>query len=216
MRRKYEASTCAEGLMGYNGSAMVAMTGKNCVAIATDSRLGIRSFSTVAENFQKVFKMNDRCFVGFSGLATDVQTMHQLLRFRMNLYSLKEQHNMQASVVVNLIGNMLYQHRFSPYLVSPMLAGLNDDGEPIISTYDFIGAKSSANDFVVGGSAAETLYGVCEALYKPDMEPEQLFETTSQCFLAGLDRTITAGWGAVIYIITEDGTLCRNIVSRMD
>ena len=34
--------------MEYNGSAIVAMTGKNCVAIATDRRYGIRQLQTVA------------------------------------------------------------------------------------------------------------------------------------------------------------------------
>lgn len=40
----------------YNGSAMVAMKGKNCVGIATDTRLG-NKFSTINTEFQKVFVM---------------------------------------------------------------------------------------------------------------------------------------------------------------
>lgn len=60
--------------MEYNGGAIVAMTGKNCFAIASDSRLGIQG-QTVSTKFQKVFKMHDRLFIGMSGLASDVQTL---------------------------------------------------------------------------------------------------------------------------------------------
>lgn len=35
-------SVSMSGIMGYNGSAMVAMAGKNCVAIAADRRYGVQ------------------------------------------------------------------------------------------------------------------------------------------------------------------------------
>ena len=60
--------------MEYNGSAIVAMIGKECVAIAADRRLGVQA-QTVATNFQKIFEMNDRLYVGLPGLGTDVLTV---------------------------------------------------------------------------------------------------------------------------------------------
>jgi 20S proteasome subunit beta 3 len=62
-------------ILEYNGGAVVAMVGKNCVAIASDKRYGIRQ-QTVGNNMQKVFKMHDKCFIGMAGLATDVQTVY--------------------------------------------------------------------------------------------------------------------------------------------
>ena len=58
----------------YNGNSMIAMKGKNCVAIATDTRLSTQ-LMTIDCNFQRVFKVNDRCLMGISGLATDCQTL---------------------------------------------------------------------------------------------------------------------------------------------
>lgn len=60
--------------MEYNGAAIVAMIGKDCVAIAADKRLGVQA-QTVSTNFQKIFEMNDRLYVGLPGLATDVITV---------------------------------------------------------------------------------------------------------------------------------------------
>jgi 20S proteasome subunit beta 3 len=59
----------------YNGGAMVAMKGKNCIAIGCDRRLGVQ-FQTVATNFQKVFKIQDNILLGLTGLGTDVQTLY--------------------------------------------------------------------------------------------------------------------------------------------
>ena len=61
-------------IMDYNGNAMVAMAGKNCVAIASDTRLG-QQLTTVDQNLQRVFKVNDSTIMGISGLVTDVQTL---------------------------------------------------------------------------------------------------------------------------------------------
>lgn len=60
--------------MEYNGGAVLAMVGKDCVAIASDKRLG-QQFLTLSCEFPKLFPINDRLYVGLAGLATDVQTM---------------------------------------------------------------------------------------------------------------------------------------------
>ena len=65
---------CFQSIDQYNGNVMVAMAGKNCVAIATDTRLSTQ-LMTIDTNFQRVFKVNDQCLMGISGLATDVQTL---------------------------------------------------------------------------------------------------------------------------------------------
>ena len=60
--------------MEYNGGAIVAMKGKNCVAIASDKRFGVQAL-TVSMNFPKIFQMTDKTYVGLSGLATDILTL---------------------------------------------------------------------------------------------------------------------------------------------
>jgi 20S proteasome subunit beta 3 len=58
----------------YNGSAVMAMVGKNCFAIASDRRLGVQ-LQTIATDFQRVFKIHDKLYIGLSGLGTDAQTL---------------------------------------------------------------------------------------------------------------------------------------------
>ena len=64
--------------MEYNGGSVVAMRGKNCVAIASDLRIGNQAL-LLAYNYDKVFRMTDRTYVGLPGLATDVATLRETI-----------------------------------------------------------------------------------------------------------------------------------------
>lgn len=94
----------------YNGAAVVGMIGKECVAIAADTRLGVQ-MRTIDTNFTKVFKVNDRTLLGMSGLATDIQTVSSRLHKEVKLYSLEEGEIMKASMFSNLVSNFLYRFR---------------------------------------------------------------------------------------------------------
>lgn len=48
----------SQSILQYNGGAVIAMAGKNCVGICSDTRLGIQA-QTVATNFQKVSGMEE-------------------------------------------------------------------------------------------------------------------------------------------------------------
>ena len=65
---------CVQSILAYNGAAIIAMTGKDCVAIAADRRFGVQA-QTVSMDFEKVFEMGPHLFIGLPGLATDVQTV---------------------------------------------------------------------------------------------------------------------------------------------
>ncbi len=69
---------------------------------------------------------------------------------------------------------------------------------------------------MVGGTSTANLHGMCETLYRPNMGPEELFETLSQSLLSAVDRDALSGWGAVVYIIKPDGISSYNLKSRMD
>jgi 20S proteasome subunit beta 3 len=205
-------------IMEYNGAAVVAMTGRGCVAIASDLRLGVQH-QTVACDFHKVFRIHEHLYIGLPGLATDVQTVVNKARFRERLYALREERRMKPAVFAHMVSSMLYEKRFGPFFVEPIIAGLSaeerrdDSGRvvsvsytPFITAMDLIGAGVDTSDFVVGGTSSEELYGVCEAMYRPDMEPEDLFETISQCLLAAADRDCLAGWGAVVHLMSAAAT----------
>ncbi|KAJ1665034.1 proteasome core particle subunit beta 3 [Coemansia sp. RSA 1646] len=171
---------------------------------------------TIDTDFEKVFPITERTYIGLAGLATDVKTLHDRLRMRVNLYKHREERVIEPNTFANLVSHMLYEHRFGSYFVQPVIAGLNKNDQPFICSMDTIGCIDLGGNFIVSGTAAENLYGTCESLWEPDLEPEELFETISQALLNAVDRDAMSGWGAVVRIITPSGIITRDLKSRMD
>ncbi|CDK25912.1 unnamed protein product [Kuraishia capsulata CBS 1993] len=191
------------------------MVGKDCVAIASDLRLGSQSLG-VSNNFEKVFNFG-HVFLGLTGLASDVTTLSETFRFKTNMYKMREDRLIEPETFANLVSSTLYEKRFGPYFVGPIVAGINSKTEkPFICGFDLIGCIDFAKDFIVAGTASDQLYGMCESVYEPNLEPEDLFETISQALLNAADRDALSGWGAVVYVITKDKIVKRYLKSRQD
>ena len=135
----------------YNGSAIVAMAGKECVAIGSDLRFGVE-MRTIATDYKKVHRIHDQLYVGMAGLGTDAQTLTNLFRFRHNLYKLREERLMSPKTFGDFVSSLLYEKRFGPYYISPVIAGLESDGTPYLCTQDMVGAEEVAKDFVLAGA----------------------------------------------------------------
>lgn len=211
----------------------MAMAGKDCVAIACDLRLGMQSI-TVSNNFPKIFNYSPSMYLGLTGLATDVTTVADLFRYKVNMYRLREERNISPQTFANLVSSSLYERRFEPYFVSPVIAGINHTtGEPFICGFDSIGCIDFAKDFIVSGTASEQLFGTCEGLWEPGLVchlaggvvlallilfqgPDELFETISQALLNAVDRDALSGWGAQVYIIEKDKVTKRLLKGRQD
>jgi 20S proteasome subunit beta 3 len=143
--------------------------------------------TTVATDATRIFKMNDRLFLGLTGLMTDVMTLDATFRFKLAMYKLKEGREIKPQTFANLVSSSLYGKRFGPYFAEPVIAGLDHDNKPFLCCMDLLGALAKTDDFAVSGTCAESLFGTCETFYKPDMNPDELFETISQSLLAALD-----------------------------
>lgn len=199
-----------------NGGSAVAMVGKECIAIACDLRLGNQSLG-LSNNFEKVFQFGDKTFLGLTGLASDVLTLKEDFRLKHNLYKLREEREIEPKTLANLVSSSLYEKRFGPYFIGPIVAGLESKtNKPFICGFDLIGCIDFAKDFIVSGTASDQLYGMCESLYEPNLEPEDLFETISQALLNAVDRDALSGWGAVVYIVTKDKVVKRVLKTRQD
>lgn len=192
------------------------MRGKDCVAIGTDNRFGVQA-QTITTDFEKVNQFNPHMFVGLVGLQSDILTVHDRLVFRKNLYEVRENRSMTPKRFGAMLSSFLYEHRFGPYFIEPVIAGLDPKTfEPYICAMDLIGCPNEPEDFVVAGTCAEQLYGMCETLWRPELEPNQLFECISQAMVNAFDRDAISGWGATIYIIEKDRITKKVLKTRQD
>ena len=140
------------------------------------------------------------------------------MRRKVELYRIKENVDLTPKLFINLVSSTLYEHRWGPYFVNPIVIGLDksEDFKPHIATYDSIGCLTESGDFQVAGTSTELLYGTCEAFYKENMDAEQLFETTSQCLVSAIERDCLSGWGGIVYVMTPGKIVVRRLKVRQD
>ena len=85
--------------------------------------------------------------------------------------------------------------RFGPYFCSPVIAGLEQDGTPYLCGMDTIGAIETAHDFMVAGTAPDSLYGMCESMWRPDLVSAQHLSCCLPLSIHAclIPRSLTAG-----------------------
>lgn len=72
---------------------------------------------------------------------------------------------------------------------------------PYLCTSDMLGAQSTSHSFVCSGVASRSLHGTAEALWRPNLEGEELVEICGKAFVSALERDCYSGYGAVVYLI---------------
>lgn len=87
---------------------------------------------------------------------------------------------------------------------------------PFICTQDLIGAQSLSEDFCCVGVASSSMYGTAEAMWMPDMDPRTLGRVCGRAFLSALERDCLSGYGAVVYVLSENGVEMFELDSRDD
>jgi 20S proteasome subunit beta 3 len=199
----------------YYGGSVLAMRGKDSVAIIGDKRLGQGSI-TGSNSHTRIHKISPRIFIGLPAFVPDCQMLQKKLMKNFNLFELNEGREMEPEEFTNMVSYILYSKRFSPYFTSPIIAGISRCGEPYISGMDQIGCISKPEDFVTAGTADTNLSGICEALYSPDLNSDELFVTAAQAFLNAVDRDALSGWGAECYIVSKERIVKKTVKARQD
>jgi hypothetical protein len=112
------------------------------------------------------------------------------------------------------VNNICYEEHGYVDLVKDRSRLLREDQGRLVCTvswsWDCLGSITTPGDFVVCGTAGKNLVGLCEALYRPDMNGEDLFVTCTQAFLNAIDRDALSGWGADCFIINKDRIIKRS------
>ncbi len=90
-----------------------------------------------------------------------VQTVAERLKFRTNLYELREQRKLKPVVLYNMLTNLLYERRFGPYFIFALVIGLDPKtGETFVYDSDNIGAISDNVNLATVGTASEYIFGL--------------------------------------------------------
>ncbi|GAX26772.1 hypothetical protein FisN_9Lh039 [Fistulifera solaris] len=207
----------------WQGGAILAMSGRNCVAMAVDHRFG-QGPVLIETRPRPVLTISNQCMLTCTGLSGHVQALHHILLAqlskRLTISTTKSTKNVTPNAVISLLSHLLYQQYTSsgqPFAVEPIVVALHPQTqEPWLCSMDSIGALSRAKHVVAAGPTS-TLLGVAEALWRPQLEPDELVQVLARAFVSALERDCLSGYGATIYLMTpSEGIVKYPVRMRSD
>jgi 20S proteasome subunit beta 6 len=124
---------------------------------------------------------------------------------------------------------MLYNRRFFPYYVNTIVAGLTNDGQGCIYSYDPVGSYER-EVYRAGGSSAALIQPLLDSQlgqknqgsfelnrsYTVQMNRENVVAMVKDIFTSAAERDIYTGDAVFINVITKDGVFTEHFKLRRD
>ena len=208
------------GLVGLEGDVQ-SLAKEVSIQISTKvgRHLGFGGWSGSASDSGRAGSSSMDCDMQISPKSASMLMSHMLYRRRNSPYYVEpiiaglqeittetDAHNSEASDSEHDIQNENILER-----------GIGISYKPFLSTQDCIGAQSKSTQFVCTGAASKSLYGTAEAMWRPDLEPEELIQVLGRAFLSAMERDCLSGYGAVLYLMVGGRGVERiELASRND
>lgn len=191
----------------FHGGTILAMAGKDSVAIASDSRFS--SYQTgpflLGQYPRCIFRVGSKTLVGFYGLDSDACTIMETMRENLFRHFDKD---MNTQSIARLLSDTLYA---SGLQCSPIIVGLGNKCIPQIFSMDGLGAQTVTGNFAISGTANSGLYAICEAMYQPNLSSDELVTVVEKCLRLALQRDVLSGCSIRILTITEGGIYSKEV-----
>ncbi|KAK0180874.1 hypothetical protein PV327_003209 [Microctonus hyperodae] len=205
-----------------NGGSVVAIGGDGFCIIASETRLSA-GYSIYTRNQEKLFELSPKTVLGCTGCWCDILTFTRIIAARMQMYKHEHLKEMSTSAAAQMLSTMLYYKRFFPYYISNILAGLDENGNGCIYSYDPIGS-CERNMYRAGGSSGALLQPLLDNQVgnknqegeKLPMTMERALNIIKDVFISATERDILTGDGISIKIITKDGIRTEYAQLRKD
>lgn len=184
------------------GATTIGVVCKDGVILASERRLSYGSF-VMSKAAKKVFRITDNIGAACAGLVGDMQVLMREASVYATLYSYQRERNASVKTAAKVIGNLLFQRRFVPYITQTIIGGVDEDG-PSIYILDLLGSVIK-DEYASVGTGAEIATGVLENEYKDGISIEGGKEIVNRALKAALARDSASGDGVDILIITKEG-----------
>lgn len=194
------------------GGVTLGIRLKEGVVLAAEKRVTY-GYTILSKSARKVYPLNDRIGVAFTGLVGDMQTLAKRLRSLIQLYELENRSEMRVRSAAKLLSNILFESRFAPYLTETLIAGRDEEGFHLF-TLDLLGSLLE-EDYAAFGSGAPIALGILETGYSKDMDVASGVALAKRAIMGALSRDIGSGDGLDLLIIDnhsmhEESQLLRN------
>jgi proteasome beta subunit len=184
------------------GATTLGVVCSDGVVLASEKRVSYGYF-VMSKTSKKVFKIIDKIGAACAGLVGDMQILIKEVAAYLKLYSLETNIPVSVRAAAKLMGNLLFQSRFYPYITQIIVGGIDEEG-PKLFALDPLGSVIE-DKYASVGTGAELAIGILEAEYKEALTVEEAKELVKKAVKAAVSRDAGSGNGIDLLIITKDG-----------
>lgn len=193
-----------------NSGTAVGLCGSDYLIIGSDTRHS-GDFTINSRTMSKVFELGDFYLV-VTGFYADGYELYKKMRYEYNLYELKNGHKMSISSAAQRMMIILYQRRFFPLYVFPLLAGF-EEGKPVLYSFDPLGFYEKVKCRAYG-SGQEMIEPLLDSFVMKknrntedvsDMNIEQALTFVKDVFDSSAERDVKTGDALEIFLMRESG-----------
>ena len=184
------------------GATTVGVVCKDGVILAAERRVTYGYF-VMSKSGKKVFKIVEKIGAACAGIVADMQILTREVGAYLNLYSYEREQGVTVRTAAKLMGSMLFERRYFPYLAQTIVGGIDEAG-PKLFVLDPLGSVIE-DKFTAVGSGAEIAMGLLETDFKDGMAVEDAKGLVRKAVKAASARDIGSGEGIDILIITNSG-----------
>jgi proteasome beta subunit len=184
------------------GATTIGLVCKDGVILAAERRVTYGYF-VMSKSGKKVFKIADKIGAACAGIVADMQILTREVGAYLNLYSYEREQSVTVRTAAKLMGSMLFERRYFPYIAQTIVGGLDETG-PKLFVLDPLGSVIE-DKFTAVGTGAEIAMGLLETDYKDGMAIEDAKGLVRKAVKAASARDIGSGEGIDMLIITNTG-----------
>jgi len=184
------------------GATTIGIVCKDGVILAAERRVTYGYF-VMSKSGKKVFKIADKVGAACAGIVADMQILTREVGAYLNLYSYEREQSVTVRTAAKLMGSMLFERRYFPYLAQTIVGGI-DEGGPKLFVLDPLGSVIE-DKFTAVGSGSEIAMGLLESEFKEGLSVEEAKGLARKAVKAASARDIGSGEGLDMLIITNNG-----------
>lgn len=184
------------------GATTIGLVCKDGVILASESRYSYGYF-IVSNTAKKVFKITENIGAACAGLVGDMQVLMKEAAIYSSIYTHERERDISVRSAAKLMGNLLFQRKFIPYITQTIVGGVDEEG-PSLFVLDLMGSVID-DKYATVGSGAEVAVGVFESDYRDDLSIDEGRDIAIKALKASLARDAASGGNLDIMTVTKEG-----------
>jgi proteasome beta subunit len=184
------------------GATTVGVVCKDGVVLAAERRVSYGYF-VMSKTGKKVFKLTDKIGAACAGIVADMQILTREVSAYLSMYTYEREQSVTVRTAAKLMGSMLFERRYFPYLAQTIVGGVDETGSKLF-VLDPLGSVIE-DKYTAVGSGSEIAMGLLETDYKEGITVDEAKGLVRKAIKAASARDIGSGEGIDMLVITNAG-----------